>query len=150
MKNLFEATTVAEVKDRMAQLRPDSARMWGKMEPGQAMAHCAVAIELANGDKSAPRTLIGRLIGGMFKGKLTTTEAQLGKNSPTAKILLVRDERDLAKERERLRGLVDRFAQEGPKGCTTKPHAFFGPLTPEEWSVLMYKHLDHHLRQFGA
>ena len=22
--------------------------------------------------------------------------------------------------------------------------------TPDEWAVLMYKHMDHHLRQFGA
>jgi hypothetical protein len=150
MKNLFEASTVAEVKDRMAQLRPDSVRVWGKMTPAQAMAHCAAALELANGDKTAPRTLLGKLIGGMFKGRLTATEAQLGRNSPTAKSLLVTDERDLGKERAWLQELVERFAQEGPQGCTTNPHAFFGPLTPNEWSVLMYKHLDHHLRQFGV
>jgi len=31
MKNLFEAATVEEVKGRMARLRPDSERLWGKM-----------------------------------------------------------------------------------------------------------------------
>ena len=46
--------------------------------------------------------------------------------------------------------LIDRFAAAGPKGCTTHPHSFFGPLTPDEWAILMYKHLDHHLRQFGV
>jgi len=60
------------------------------------------------------------------------------------------DERDLARERERLRAAIDRFAQAGPTGCTQYPHFFFGKLTPEQWAVLMYKHLDHHLRQFGA
>ena len=29
-------------------------------------------------------------------------------------------------------------------------HAFFGKLTGEEWGRLMHKHIDHHLRQFGA
>jgi hypothetical protein len=53
-------------------------------------------------------------------------------------------------ERSRLRGLIDRFAAAGPSGCTTHPHTFFGPLTPDEWAELMYKHVDHHLRQFGA
>jgi LPS sulfotransferase NodH len=62
------------------------------------------------------------------------------RNSPTAKDLVVRDERDLDKERERLCGLIDRFAAAGPKGCTTHPHSFFGRLTPEEWAALMYKH----------
>ena len=31
MKNLFEAATVQEVKQRMANLRPDSARQWGQV-----------------------------------------------------------------------------------------------------------------------
>nr|ASV46725.1 hypothetical protein [uncultured bacterium] len=62
----------------------------------------------------------------------------------------VADERYLADERRRLCALIDRFAAAGPAGCTTYPHSFFRPLTPQEWAVLMYKHLDHHLRQFGA
>lgn len=72
------------------------------------------------------------------------------RNSPTAPDLVIRDERDLGAERERLNGLIDRFAAGGPAGCTTHPHTFFGPMTPQEWATLMYKHLDHHLRQFGA
>ncbi|HJQ31271.1 MAG TPA: DUF1569 domain-containing protein [Pyrinomonadaceae bacterium] len=60
------------------------------------------------------------------------------------------DERELDTERRRLYGLIDRFVESGPEGCTAHPHSFFGPLTPQEWAVLMYKHMDHHLRQFGA
>lgn len=72
------------------------------------------------------------------------------RNTPTVAEMRVADERDLGHERRRLCGLIDRFAAAGPAGCTTHPHSFFGPLTPQEWAVLMYKHLDHHLRQFGA
>jgi hypothetical protein len=72
------------------------------------------------------------------------------RNSPTAKTLVVADKRDLAAEQKRLCGLIDQFCAAGPAGCTTHPHSFFGPLTPEEWAALMYKHLDHHLRQFGV
>jgi hypothetical protein len=46
--------------------------------------------------------------------------------------------------------LIDRFVSGGPSACTNHPHPFFGPLTPAEWAILMYKHLDHHLRQFGV
>jgi hypothetical protein len=49
-----------------------------------------------------------------------------------------------------MRALIDRFAAAGPAGCTTHPHAFFGRLTPDEWAILPYKRLDHHLRQFGV
>jgi transposase InsO family protein len=62
----------------------------------------------------------------------------------------VKHERDFVAERQRLRGLIDRFAAGGPAGCTKHPHSFFGPMTPEEWAALNYKHLDHHLRQFGV
>ena len=44
----------------------------------------------------------------------------------------------------------DRFVNGGPRVCTTHPHPFFGRLTPAEWAIQQYKHLDHHLRQFGA
>jgi hypothetical protein len=150
MKNLFEATRVEEVKQRIAQLRKDSERQWGKMNPGQVLEHCSRGMELALGDKTPPRVLVGRIIGWMVKPKVMGNDEPLRRNSPTAKELVVQDERDLGKEQERLCGLIDRFAAAGPKGCTTHPHAFFGRLTPEEWAILMYKHLDHHLRQFGV
>jgi hypothetical protein len=50
MKNLYEVARVEEVKQRLAQLRGDSARLWGKMNPAQALAHCAAAMEMAVGD----------------------------------------------------------------------------------------------------
>ena len=64
--------------------------------------------------------------------------------------MLVTEERELDAERRRLLQLVERFAAAGPAGCTAHPHSFFGRLTPEEWAVLQYKHLDHHLRQFAV
>ena len=69
MKNLFEAATAEEVKRRMAQLRPDSERLWGKMNPAQALAHCSAAMEMAVGEKFPPRILIGRLLGGWRRSR---------------------------------------------------------------------------------
>jgi hypothetical protein len=150
MKNIFEAATVAEVKGRMAQLRPDSARLWGKMNAPQALAHCSAGVELALGDKKPPRVLAGRVFGWIVKPLALKDDAPMRRNSPTIPDLVIQDERDLGRERERLAGLIDRFAAGGPSGCTQHPHSFFGPLTPDEWAILMYKHLDHHLRQFGV
>jgi hypothetical protein len=150
MKNLFEATTLEEVKERMAQLRPDSERLWGKMTPAQTLAHCSAAMEMAVGEISPPRLLIGRLLGRLAKKAMIVNEKPMPRNSTTNKSLVVRDEREFVAERQRLRGLIDRFATGGPGGCTRHPHFFFGPLTPVEWAALMYQHLDHHLRQFQA
>ncbi|MBB5338124.1 DUF1569 domain-containing protein [Tunturiibacter gelidoferens] len=150
MKNLFERSAVEEVKGRMAQLRPDSAAHWGKMNAAQAVEHCARGMELALGDRRPPRVLIGRILGPLVKPMAFRDGEPMRKNSPTVPGLAVEDERDLEAERSRLCGLIDRFAAGGPACCTTHPHSFFGRLTPEEWSAWMYKHLDHHLRQFGA
>ncbi len=150
MKNLFEAARVVEVKQRIAQMKPDSARQWGKMSPGQALEHCSRGIEMALGEKNLPRVFIGRILGPIVKSRVMANDEPIRRNAPTAKELVVQDERDLGTERARLCGLIDRFAAAGPAGCTAHPHAFFGRLTPDEWAILMYKHLDHHLRQFGV
>ena len=150
MKNLFETATVQEVKDRIASLKPDSAAEWGTMSAAQALAHCTGGLEMALGDSKLPRVLMGRLIGGIIKPMVLKDEVPMRRNSPTAKALVIHDNRDLPKEKDRLSALIDRFAVGGPAVCTSYPHAFFGKMTPQEWAILMYKHLDHHLRQFSA
>src|SRR5260370_24400456 len=150
MRNLFEAAAVEEVKERMARLRPDSERQWGKMNPAQALAHCSAAIGMAEGKISPPRILIGRLLGPLAKKSLIVKREPMRRNAMTEKSCVVADERDFVVEKQRLLKSIDRFAAGGPGTCTKHPHFFFGPLTPVEWAALMYQHLDHHLRQFGA
>jgi hypothetical protein len=150
MESMFEAARVEELKERLARLRPDSERQWGTMTASQAVAHCSAGILMASGEIRPPRALTGRLIGRVIKPMALRDGEPMRRNSPTSKELIVGDNRELDAERERLRGLIDRFAAAGPAGCTTHPHAFFGRLTPDEWATLMYKHVDHHLRQFGV
>jgi hypothetical protein len=147
VKNLFEAATAEEVRQRMAQLRPDNERQWGKMNPAQMLAHCSAGMEMAVGKTNPPRIFIGRVLGRFAKRSMIVNEKPMPKNSSTDKSLIVADDRDFSAEREKLFDLIDRFA---PEVCTKHPHFFFGPLTPEEWAALMYQHLDHHLRQFRA
>ena len=148
MKNLFEAAEVAELKERMAQLSTDSERQWGKMNPAQMLAHCSATFGMATGKISPPRILLGRLLGRLAKKSVIVNRTPMRRNSMTEKSCLVTDERDFVVEKQRLFESIDRFATGGPEACTKHPHFFFGPLTPVEWAVLMYQHLDHHLRQF--
>jgi uncharacterized protein DUF1569 len=148
VKNLCEAATVEEVKERLVLLRPDSERLWGKMNPAQALAHCSAAMEMAVGKNFPRRILIGRLLGRLAKKSMIVNEKPMPRNAGTDKSLVVSDERDFVAERQRLSEFIDRFAAGGPRVCTKHPHFFFGPLTPVEWAALMYQHLDHHLRQF--
>jgi hypothetical protein len=148
VRNLFEAAMVEEVKERMARLRPESERQWGQMNPAQMLAHCSATIDMAMGKVSPPRILIGRLLGRLAKKSVIGNRTPMRRNSMTEKSCLVTDERDFVVERQRLLESIDRFAKGGPEACTKHPHFFFGPLTPVEWAVLTYQHLDHHLRQF--
>jgi Protein of unknown function (DUF1569) len=150
MKNLFETGAVNEITDRMAHLRPDSARQWGKMNVAQMLAHCSAAIGMAEGKVTPPRVLLGRLLGPLAKKSLIVNGEPMRRNAMTEKSLLVTDEREFMAERQRLRESIDSFASGGPGMCTKHPHFFFGPLTPVEWAVLMHQHLNHHLRQFGV
>jgi hypothetical protein len=151
LKNLFNATTLGQVKSRLSNLEPQAERRWGKMTAAQMLAHCSVSMQWAVGEVVPERGPIPmRLLGRLVKPMVFRNEDPLRKNSPTAKSLIVADVRDLSKERSRLSGLIDKFAAGGAAGCTKNPHPFFGALTPEQWAILMYKHLDHHLRQFGV
>jgi uncharacterized protein DUF1569 len=149
MKNLFEREATDELLSRIDKLQPESQRQWGKMDVAQMMAHCSAALDMASGRINPPRMLIGRLIGGMVK-PIFTNEKPFSQNNPTDKMLVIADARDFRREQEQLRVKVREFADGGEARCTRHPHPFFGSLTPQEWSRGMYKHLDHHLRQFGA
>jgi Protein of unknown function (DUF1569) len=151
MKNLFDATVASQVKTRPGKLEPQSGRHWGSMTAAQMLAHCSMSMQWAVGELAPEKgALPARLLGRLVKPMVFRNEDPLRKNSPTAKSLIVADDRDFRKERDRLSGLIDKFVAGGAAGCTRNPHSFFGKMTPDEWAILMYKHLDHHLRQFGV
>jgi Protein of unknown function (DUF1569) len=149
MKSLYNASEVQELKKRIIELSPGSQRQWGKMDLGQMLAHCCAAMEVATGKKVTPRIFIGRILGPIVKSAYVG-EKPLPKSSPTDKSFVITDQRDISIEKERLLKLIDEFEAAGEAGCTKNPHSFFGKLTPQEWAISQYKHLDHHLRQFNS
>ena len=150
MRSLYQPEAAAEIQERLNRLTPSSVRQWGTMDAAQAMAHCSSAMENAVGDARPQRMFIGRLIGPMVKKMAIANDEPLKRNSPTSPELKVSGARQLSVEKQRLSELIDRFVAAGPDGCSKHPHSFFGKMTGDEWGVLMYKHIDHHLRQFGA
>jgi hypothetical protein len=92
---------------------------------------------------------MARLLSPFFRSALLG-EKPFARNGPTDPAFVVREECDFASEKTRLAGLIDRFVEQGPAQAAGMTHSFLGRLTGEEWGWLMYKHLDHHLRQFSA
>jgi hypothetical protein len=81
--------------------------------------------------------------------KNIVSEQPFKHNLPTMNEARIKNDRDFETEKTALIECVKRFTA-GPDVLTKKPHPFFGPLTVDEWNTLQYKHLDHHLRQFGV
>ena len=149
MKNLFVPFERQQILNRLGKLQPGAARQWGKMDPAQMCAHCTVALEVATGDLVRPQAFIGKVLGRFVKKSLLG-EKPFSKNSPTDPRFVVTDSRDFVKEKARLDGIVKRFGEADASAADGRIHSFFGRLKGDEWGVLMHKHLDHHLRQFGV
>ena len=149
MKSLFDAAENASALERIQSLSKDSKPEWGKMGPAQMQAHCCVGFEVATGKTQLKPMFMGRLIGRFVK-KSALNPKPFKHGLPTAPDFIVKDERDFDQEHARLTELVREFAAKGPAGLTSEPHPFFGKMSQEDWDLLMWKHLDHHLRQFGA
>lgn len=149
MKNLFDKTTYDEAIQRLNTLTPQTERKWGKMNVAQMLAHCKEAFKVPLSDKKMPRMFIGRMIGWMIKSKLYN-ESPWKKSLPTAPNFIIKDERDFEKEKQGLTELINKFYHGGVENVGKYPHPMFGSFTSEQWGKSMYKHLDHHLQQFGV
>ncbi len=149
MKNLYDPAVLQEIVQRVDSLSASNTRQWGKMETAQMLAHCTVALEAAANKSHPPRVFIGYILGPLFRSQFYN-DRPFNRNGPTHPQFRISDQRELEKEKQRLKTIATEFSQAGPAACTTDPHAFFGKLTAEQWGIGMYKHLDHHLRQFSA
>ena len=122
MKNIFDKSIAEETINRINQLKPDSQPLWGKMSVAQMLAHCSVTYE------TAP-----------YK-----------RNNPTAPHYIISDSKDFEIERKRLIDYIIKTQQLGESYFDKKESHSFGRLSSGEWNNMFYKHLDHHLNQFGV
>jgi hypothetical protein len=149
MKSLFEQSTLTEITNRLNQLTPETKGLWGKMTVAQMLAHLKEAFKVPLSETPLPRMFMGRLVGWMMKG-LLHNNTPWKKSMPTAPEFVIKDDRNMADERKQLMNLIVQFHQKNAVGIGDKVHPFFGKLTAEQWGKSMYKHLNHHLTQFGV
>ncbi len=153
MKNLFDPALAQDVKHRILRLDPESERQWGSMALPQTLAHCTCGLHMAMGAINPKRERFPvSAIGWLIRPLVFRDDKPLRRNSPSIPDLFPANPvlSDFERERTQLIDAINSFTAKGAACCSRHPHPFFGPLQPEQWSILMYKHLDHHLRQFGA
>jgi len=151
MKDIFDPAVTEELIGRILTLEPETRPLWGRMSAPQMLAHCCVSFELAYGEGGHPRPgPVARLALRAFVKQGVVGEKPYRKNLPTAPVFRIRDERDFGRERERLIGYLRRTSELGADHFDGRDYPSFGRLTKTEWNNLFYKHLDHHLTQFGV
>ena len=151
MKSLFDPQIHAEVQTRIDSLSVASMPNWGRMTVGQMCTHCQMPLEIAMEKRkmNAKRpSFMKRLIFKLYK-PLMYNDKPWSKNLPTVKDFIVTETKDVEVEKSKLSSLVTEFHEQ--KDTTEWPaHPMFGKFTQEQWGKMQYKHLDHHLTQFGV
>jgi hypothetical protein len=138
------------LQNRINQLEPTAKALWGTMNPAQMLSHCQAPIDLVFGKLSLKTNLMFRIMGKIFKNKILNSP-RFKKNSPTVKEFLRNDDDiNFEEAKATLLESLTHFAEHGEKAIKDNKHPFFGTLTNEELGSLQYKHLDHHLNQFGV
>ena len=150
MKDIFNQNTIESFKVRIANLSEDSTAQWGKMNVYQMLKHCTENDKMMTGERQFKRLFIGRIFGKMSLKSSTKDDKPLDRNSPTHPDLVIKGNGDVATQKQEWIKVLE--------GYYTKPsttfegfiHPFFGKMTPQQISIWAYKHIDHHLRQFGV
>jgi hypothetical protein len=148
MQSLFEADVAEQIIERINGIGADTKPKWGKMNAAQMMAHCRAPFRVYFGEARSGRGIMGILFGKMAKKKLFSNKPW-PQSLPTDKSFIIKGERHFQEERDKLVEDIRRFTNEGYH-VTSSNHPFFGKMSSQEWALLAYKHLDHHLQQFGA
>ena len=149
MSSIYNKTDNDLVISRINKLSPESKAEWGKMNAAQMLSHCQAPMDVAFGIITVKPNFIMQLLGRMMKKKIINAP-EFSKNSPTAPEFIRNTPCDFEQSKSELINKISVLAIDGAKLIKVNKHPFFGEMSTDDWNKLMWKHLDHHLRQFGV
>ncbi|MNU85181.1 hypothetical protein D3C71_749190 [compost metagenome] len=150
MKTIFDQEVREELIQRINQLNEDAQAQWGKMNLYQMMKHCTNWEEWMQGKGNPPykQAFIGKIFGKMGLNRMIRDEKPIDKGVPTSTQFKIKEtEGDIPAEKQKWTTLIQSYEQYSNPGFV---HDFFGKMTQEQVGLLVYKHNDHHLRQFNG
>lgn len=150
MESLFNAQTSQKFIERINKLDHQTPAQWGKMNVGQMLTHCQKPLLIASGDLTPKISPIVKFLFSKSAKKQLVSKEDFKKSLPTFKEAIIADQRVFEAEKTNLIKLIENFQQKGEAGLTKNNHPFFGEMSVSDWNTLQVKHLDHHLKQFGA
>lgn len=147
MKSIFQEEAYNELSNRLNNLSEDKTPNWGKMNTGQMAWHCQGPLNIVLGHNNY-NMKTNWFVKTFFK-KSMYNDKPWRKNLPTVPVFKAQEARDFTIEKAKLIALVNELYSQKDKEQWVA-HPLFGAFTKEQWSKMQYKHLDHHLRQFGV
>ncbi|ULC59840.1 DUF1569 domain-containing protein [Flaviramulus sp. BrNp1-15] len=150
MKNIFDLKETNALIERINKLDAYAKPLWGKMSVDQMFAHCNVTYEMIYDSKHPKPNAFKKFMLKVVVKPYVVSEKPYKKNSRTAPEFVVADSKNFVEEKARLIDFLIKTQNLGASYFDNKPSHSFGSLTAKEWNNLFYKHLDHHLRQFGV
>jgi hypothetical protein len=151
IKDIFSPEIANELIDRINHITPNQKPEWGKMSADQMLAHCNVTYAFVfEPEKFKKPGMLKKFVLNTFVKQFVVGEKPYKINSPTVADFLIRNSRDFEKEKSLLIENIKKVRGLGRAYFEGKENFSFGKLSADEWNIMFYKHLDHHLRQFGV
>jgi len=144
--NLYDEDVYSKCLSRLNALSESSTPAWGKMDAPQMLAHCAEIIEVSNGKDLKNTPFLVKMLKKLIR-KMVLSDQPYHRNGKTHPQYIMESEYNFDSEKKRLLDGLAHFIQE--KGVE-RAHPLLGVLSSDEKGQAMYKHLHHHLEQFGV
>lgn len=150
VKDIFNKAVADEVINRINQLTPELHPNWGKMSVDQMVAHCNIPYQYTfEPEKFQKPNFFKKFFLKSFVKNLVVSEKPYKPNGPTAPEFIIKGSKDFEKEKNLLIANIQKSQELGRTYFEGKENHSFGKLSAQEWNNMFYKHIDHHLRQFG-
>ncbi|GAA3565165.1 DUF1569 domain-containing protein [Snuella lapsa] len=149
MKSLYETQVHQDILSRIEALTENSQPLWGKMNVAQMLAHCLGPLNVTLGKQNLKKpNFIMKILFSFYKASLYN-DKPWKHNLPTSREYRIVDKRNFLEEKNKLIELINAFyaKKDDPNWPS---HPICGDFTHEQRGQMQYKHLDHHLRQFGV
>lgn len=113
------------------------------------LAHCNKTYEMMYDNKHPKPNFLMRLMLKTLVKNIVVNEKPYKHNQQTAPVFIVCETKNFEEQKTRLINYLTKTQKLSKNYFDGKESHSFGVLKKTEWNNVSYKHLDHHLKQFG-
>jgi hypothetical protein len=148
-KTIFSSQTINELIDRSQKLSVDNLAKWGRMNSTEMLVHCNMAHQgILKAPKSEKMATFRQLISKFIFFKIKSEFPKLANGPKRFQTAGNVPDASFEEEKSKFVHILSKYPK--LEILLEGAHPIFGPLTHQEWGIFVWRHVDHHLRQFGV